>query len=174
MSEIDVPVSQRLSGRVALVVGGGQTPGATIGNGRATAVLLARAGAEVVVADRELESATETAEMIAAEGNQATACHLDVTDDDEHERVIGQILADNGRLDILHNNVGTSIRGGDADPLEIRLAAAAATDAIRVALETWAESDADVEGPGSPAEPAVRCLRELTGGMRLLTEPQKG
>jgi NAD(P)-dependent dehydrogenase (short-subunit alcohol dehydrogenase family) len=73
----------------------------------------------VVVADRELESATETAEMIAAEGNQATACHLDVTDDDEHERVIGQILADNGRLDILHNNVGTSIRGGDADPLEI-------------------------------------------------------
>ncbi|MEV0227605.1 TetR family transcriptional regulator [Streptomyces sp. NPDC050704] len=62
---------------------------------------------------------------------------------------------------------------GDADPLEIRLAAAAATDAIRVALETWAESDADVEGPGSPAELALRCLRELTGGLRLLTEPQK-
>lgn len=66
------------------------------------------------------------------------------------------------------------LAGDDADPLEIRLAAAAATDAIRVALETWAESDADVEGPGSPAELAVRCLRELTGGMRLLAQPQKG
>ena len=65
------------------------------------------------------------------------------------------------------------LAGDDADPLEIRLAAAAATDAIRVALETWAESDADVEGPGSPAELAVRCLRELTGGMRLLAEPRK-
>ncbi|WP_328496792.1 TetR/AcrR family transcriptional regulator [Streptomyces sp. NBC_00414] len=64
------------------------------------------------------------------------------------------------------------LAGPDADPLEIRLAAAAATDAIRVALETWAESDAGLEGPGSPAELAVRCLRELTGGMRLLTEPQ--
>ncbi|WP_307525277.1 TetR family transcriptional regulator [Streptomyces umbrinus] len=63
---------------------------------------------------------------------------------------------------------------GDADPLEFRLTAAAATDAIRVALETWAEPDADVEGPGSPAELAVRCLRELTGGMRLLAEPRKG
>ncbi|MFI6279122.1 hypothetical protein [Streptomyces sp. NPDC050988] len=62
------------------------------------------------------------------------------------------------------------LAGDDADPLEIRLAA---TDAIRVTLETWAESDADVEGPGSPAEPAVRCLRELTGGMRLLAEPSK-
>jgi len=66
------------------------------------------------------------------------------------------------------------LAGDDADPLEIRLAAAAATDAIRVALETWAESDADVEGPGSPAELAVRCLRELTGGMRLLAEPRRG
>lgn len=64
------------------------------------------------------------------------------------------------------------LAGDDADPLEIRLAAAAATDAIRVALETWAESDADVEGLGSPAELAVRCLRELTGGIRLLAEPR--
>ncbi|MBV1941078.1 TetR family transcriptional regulator [Streptomyces sp. BV286] len=65
------------------------------------------------------------------------------------------------------------LAGDDADPLEIRFAAAAATDAIRVALETWAESDAGLEGPGSPAELAMRCLRELAGGMRLLTEPQQ-
>lgn len=64
--------------------------------------------------------------------------------------------------------VVTGLAGPDADPLEVRLAAAAATDAIRVALESWAGTDADVAGPGSPAELAVRCLRELVGGMRLL------
>ncbi|WP_405853208.1 TetR/AcrR family transcriptional regulator [Streptomyces sp. NBC_00090] len=60
------------------------------------------------------------------------------------------------------------LAGPGADPLEVRLAAAAATDAIRIALESWAESDAPVRGGGSPAELAVRCLRELMGGMRLL------
>ena len=59
-------------------------------------------------------------------------------------------------------------RGPSADPLEVRLAAAAATDAIRVALESWSATDAPATGPGSPAELAVRCLRELTGAMRLL------
>ncbi|MFJ4963864.1 TetR/AcrR family transcriptional regulator [Streptomyces sp. NPDC088729] len=63
----------------------------------------------------------------------------------------------------------THLAGPDADPLEVRLAAAAATDAIRVALEAWAGTDAPAAGPHSPAELAVRCLRELTGGMRLLS-----
>lgn len=56
-------------------------------------------------------------------------------------------------------------RGTDA--LEIRLAAAAATTAIRVALEEWAFSDAPATGPGSPQELGVRCMRELTAGLRL-------
>ncbi|MEV8312871.1 TetR family transcriptional regulator [Streptomyces sp. NPDC059900] len=55
-----------------------------------------------------------------------------------------------------------------ADDLDVRLTAAAATDAVRLALETWAATDAPAEGPGSPADLAVRCLRELTGGLRLL------
>lgn len=61
--------------------------------------------------------------------------------------------------------VVAALAGIGADPLETRLAAAAATDAIRVALEVWAETDADVEGSGCPAELAVRCLRQLMGGM---------
>ncbi|MEU6989064.1 TetR family transcriptional regulator [Streptomyces sp. NPDC046465] len=60
---------------------------------------------------------------------------------------------------------------GTAQPLAVRLAAAAATDAIRIALETWAETDAEVTGPGSPADLAVRCLRQLMGGMDVLTRP---
>lgn len=64
--------------------------------------------------------------------------------------------------------VVAALAGPDADPLAVRLAAAAATDAIRIALESWAETDAPVRGEGAPAGLAVRCLRELMGGMRLL------
>ncbi|MFE3069809.1 TetR/AcrR family transcriptional regulator [Streptomyces sp. NPDC059247] len=65
--------------------------------------------------------------------------------------------------------VVAGLAGPDADPLEVRLAAAAATGAIRIALETWAEGDAPTRGEGSPAVLAVRCLRELMGGLPLPT-----
>ncbi|MCW1094929.1 MULTISPECIES: TetR/AcrR family transcriptional regulator [Streptomyces] len=52
---------------------------------------------------------------------------------------------------------------GRRDPLEVRLVAAAATDAIRIALETWSGTEAATEGPDSPADLAVRCLRSLLG-----------
>ena len=117
--EIGVPVDGRLAGRVAIVVGGGQTPGATIGNGRATAVLLARAGATVVVADRDRSLAEETVGMITGEGFEASAADLEVTDDRQHRDLVERTVAFHGRLDILHNNVGVSIAGGDADALEL-------------------------------------------------------
>ncbi|MEU6315368.1 TetR family transcriptional regulator [Streptomyces sp. NPDC047014] len=60
------------------------------------------------------------------------------------------------------------LAGPDAEPREVRLLAAAATDAIRVALELWSATDDPVAGPGSPAELAVRCLHDLTGAMPLL------
>lgn len=56
----------------------------------------------------------------------------------------------------------------EADEMSVRLVSAAATGAIRVALELWSAGDAPVSGPGSPADLAVRCLRELTGAMPLL------
>ena len=56
-----------LAGKVALISGGGAA-GDGIGNGRAAAILLARAGAKVLVADRDLKLAERTVEMIAAEG----------------------------------------------------------------------------------------------------------
>ena len=113
------PVDGRLTGRVALVVGGGQTPGETIGNGRATAILMARAGAHVAVADRDLDSARETVDLIEGEDNRASALALDVTSDDDHRAAVASVLEANGRLDILHNNVGVSIAGGDADALDL-------------------------------------------------------
>lgn len=64
------------------------------------------------------------------------------------------------------------LAGPDADPLEVRLLAAASTDAIRVALEVWSATDGPAAGPGSPADVAARCLTELTGGMSILAEPR--
>ena len=61
-------VSGRLAGKIALVIGAGQTPGDTIGNGRATAVLFAREGARVVAVDRRLAAAEETVAQIREEG----------------------------------------------------------------------------------------------------------
>ena len=55
----------RLAEKTAIIVGAGQTPGETIGNGRAMAILFAREGAKVMCVDRRLESAEETVRMIS-------------------------------------------------------------------------------------------------------------
>jgi NAD(P)-dependent dehydrogenase (short-subunit alcohol dehydrogenase family) len=106
---------------VALVIGAGQTPGDTIGNGRATAVLFAREGARVVAVDLDLDSARETVARIEAEGGAATALAADATCEDDITRVVGETVASFGRIDILHNNVG--IGQGDASPQAIEIAA---------------------------------------------------
>lgn len=103
-----------LEGKVAVVVGGGQTPGETIGNGRATAMQFAREGARVVVADLAIDSAEETVDMIRGEGGEATAVRVDVASEDSLISLMSQAQAYGGRIDILHNNVGISIAGGDA------------------------------------------------------------
>lgn len=101
----------RLEGKVAIVVGGGQTPGETIGNGRATAILFAREGARVLVVDRRGESAEETREMIAQEGGVAKALEADITNEMDIARIPTACLEAFGRIDILQNNVG--IGAGD-------------------------------------------------------------
>jgi NAD(P)-dependent dehydrogenase (short-subunit alcohol dehydrogenase family) len=104
----------RVAGKVAVVVGGGQTPGETIGNGRATAILLAREGARVLVVDRRLDAAEETVAMIRAEGGEALPHLADVTDEESVSSLVGAVGRLGGRLDILHNNVGASLALGDA------------------------------------------------------------
>jgi len=100
----------RLKDKIAVVVGGGQTPGETFGNGRATAILFAREGASVVVADLNLASAEETVRMIAAEGGTASAVEMDVTSEADCARLVERTLARHGRIDVLHNNVGIGTR----------------------------------------------------------------
>jgi NAD(P)-dependent dehydrogenase (short-subunit alcohol dehydrogenase family) len=104
-------MGDRLRGRVAVVVGGGQTPGETIGNGRAAAILYAREGARVVVVDRVLASAQDTVTMIRDEGGEAVAHEADITDTASCASVPTAAMSIYGALDVLHNNVG--IGGGD-------------------------------------------------------------
>jgi NAD(P)-dependent dehydrogenase (short-subunit alcohol dehydrogenase family) len=103
-----------LEGRVAIVTGGGAA-GAGIGNGRAAAVLLARAGCRVLVVDREADLAEATVAMIRAEGGEAAAHAADVTVEADCAAMVAAALDRWGRLDVLDNNVGIGSRGSVVD-----------------------------------------------------------
>jgi NAD(P)-dependent dehydrogenase (short-subunit alcohol dehydrogenase family) len=109
----------RLQGKTAIIVGAGQSPGEGVGNGRATALRFAQEGARVLAVDRDLESARETAALVRAEGGECGVCQADVTREETLAAMVREAMALWGRIDILHNNVGVSIAGGDAGPLEI-------------------------------------------------------
>jgi len=98
----------RLKGKAAIVVGAGQTPGDTIGNGRATAILFAREGANVLLVDRNGESARETQALIERERTEGRASVFegDVTSEATCQAMADACLAAYGRIDTLHNNVG--------------------------------------------------------------------
>jgi NAD(P)-dependent dehydrogenase (short-subunit alcohol dehydrogenase family) len=103
-----------LRGKVALISGGGAADDG-IGNGRAAAMLLARAGAKVLVADRDLKLAERTVAMIAAEGGVAAAHAGDVTKETDCKALIDAAVDRWGRLDFLDNNVGIGSRGSVVD-----------------------------------------------------------
>src|SRR5205085_10368507 len=109
----------RLKDRIAIVVGAGQSPGEGIGNGRATALTFAREGAKVLCVDHNLASAQETVDMIAAKGGTAVAFKADVTRDADIKAMVAVAHGRWGRVDVLHNNVGVSLSGGDAELLSI-------------------------------------------------------
>jgi len=89
----------RLAGKVAFITG------AASGIGRATAVLFAREGAQVVVADIAAESGEETAQLA---GHGATFVHTDVTNEASVQAAIRTTMERFGHLDVLHNNAGGS------------------------------------------------------------------
>lgn len=106
-----------LGGRVAIVTGAGALDDG-IGNGRAAAILLARAGARVVVVDRKEEPARRTVEMIEADGGVSSAVIGDVTSEDDCAVIVAAAVDAYGRLDVVDNNVGIGSRGTvvDEDP----------------------------------------------------------
>ena len=98
----------RLAGKSAIVVGAGQTPGETIGNGRAIALLFAREGADVAISDLESEAADarEVVALIEAEGRKAVALPGDITEEAWCRELVDRTVGQLGGLDILVINAG--------------------------------------------------------------------
>jgi NAD(P)-dependent dehydrogenase (short-subunit alcohol dehydrogenase family) len=111
-----------LIGKVAIVSGAGGPIGQGleegVTNGRAAAILLARAGARVCVVGRTLELAQYTVDIIKREGGEAFAHVADVTQEASCRGVVDATLQRYGRLDCLDNNVG---RGAPGDVTEMSL-----------------------------------------------------
>ena len=113
-------IGENLAGKVAIVTGAGSRPGEGVGNGRAAAILLARAGARVVLADANAAWAEDTRRMIAAEGRgEGVVVEADVTRPEDCARIVRTGVERWGRLDILVNNVGVSGPPGTAEEVEL-------------------------------------------------------
>lgn len=91
---------RRVEDKVAIITGAGS------GIGRATALILAREGARIVVADINLEGCEETVAEIEENGGEAIVAELDVSDREQSKQVVADTLAAFGRVDILINNAG--------------------------------------------------------------------
>lgn len=106
-----------LTGKIALIMGCGAVAQGW-GNGRASAVLMARQGAEVFGTDLNIENARETARLIEEEGKVATVTHCDCTNADSVAKAVAACMETYGRIDILMNNVGMSQPGSPVDMAE--------------------------------------------------------
>jgi NAD(P)-dependent dehydrogenase (short-subunit alcohol dehydrogenase family) len=99
---------KRLDGKVCIIVGGGQQPGGTIGNGRATAERFAEEGATLLVVDINPEWAQDTLDAVRAFGGQASMLQADITKEAQCQAIAQACMDRYGRIDVLHNNVGRS------------------------------------------------------------------
>lgn len=115
--------------------------------------------------ERSLQEAFAAEEAPAAEALEQTRALLRAAEHDPALRAVWYRVNQESEEQLVP--VLAALAGADTDELEVRLTAAAVCSAIRLATETWAASDAPPRGPGSPAELAVRCLRDLTNGLRL-------
>src|SRR5262249_24248105 len=108
----------RVEGKVAIDTGAGSTPGPGVGAGKATAVVLAREGASVLLADLYPERAEQTRQMISGEGGRAQVLAPDVTKAAGCEAMVRAAVEAFGTLDILVNNVGLAQLGTVVDTTE--------------------------------------------------------
>ncbi len=108
-------MGNRVKGKVAIVTGAGSA-GPGMGNGKASAILYAREGAKVMVADYRLDAVEETEKIIKQEGGECVTFKADVSKSSDCKSMVEKCIEIYGKIDILHNNVGILIFGG---PIEL-------------------------------------------------------
>jgi NAD(P)-dependent dehydrogenase (short-subunit alcohol dehydrogenase family) len=150
---------RRLQGRGAIVVGGGQTPGPTVGNGRATAVAFAREGARVLVVYRNEAAAKDTVAEIEAAGGIAVAHRADISIEAECQALPQVALESLGRIDVLHHNVGY-VPHGNSDVLS---------------FQDWQRGlDVNLTGMWLVCKYVIPVMREAGGGSVILISSLAG
>lgn len=164
----------RLQGKRALVVGAGQTPGETIGNGRAISLLFAREGAEVLCVDRDLARAEETVALVQTEGGNAQAFAANIAKAADCAAMVEQAKARMGGFDILVNNVGV---GGGGDGPAHKLTEDAFDRILAVNLKgTWLSTKAalpSLREQGHGAIVNISSLASIAGGNQVAYEVSK-
>jgi len=142
-----------LEGKVCMVVGGGSiAPG--WGIGKAICVAYARAGAKVLVCDRSLPAATETAEIVRGEGGSALPLEVDAVDPDSVQAAVDAAAREFGGLDVLHNNVGIGKAG----------------ESSKTSPQEWrAIADANLLALHISAQCAIPAMKKRGGGVILTT-----
>lgn len=108
----------RLAGKVAIVTGAGSTPGPGLGTGKATAILLAREGARVLLVDVRPERAEQTRQSIEDEGGESLVFAGDMTKATDTEAMVRVALDAFGTIDVLVNNIGVAVPGSVVETTE--------------------------------------------------------
>jgi len=144
----------RLEGKVALVSGGNS------GIGRATAILMAREGARVVVAARDEARGELVVQEIRAQGGQASFVRCDVREPADCEAAVAHSADTWGRLDVLFNNAGVIFPGRTV---------------VQTTLEEWQETfDTNVTGVYLMSRFAIPLMAAHGGGVIINTASDKG
>ena len=146
MDEFDPMMAFDLSGRVAVVTGG------TRGIGRAVALGLARAGADVVPTSRTAEDVEDAVAAVESAGVDSLAHPTDVTDADDVTDLMAAVESEFGRLDVVVNNAGVNPRDALGTP------ESTTEDGTRTTL------DVNLEGALRCARAAAPALRADGGG----------
>ena len=143
----------QVDGKVAIVTGGAS------GIGAASAAILAREGAKVVVTDIDVSGGTAVAARIANAGGEAVFLEQDVTDEARWEEVVAETERRFGRLDVLHSNAGIAI----------------SCFLVDMSLEDWRRVQAvNVEGVFLSLKYAIPAMRRAGGGSIIITSSIAG
>jgi NAD(P)-dependent dehydrogenase (short-subunit alcohol dehydrogenase family) len=150
-----------LSGKVAIVTGAAHK----LGQGAASARILAQHGAAVVLADIDLDESEARAEEIRHAGADAIAIHADVRNEEQVERMVRAAVTEFGRLDVLHSQAADlALLGDPGDPPIAEMSA----DMWRTQFETI------VLGTMLSCKHAIPAMLETGGGSIICTSSISG